>query len=199
MSAERNSPRHDRESVTAAALKLLDEVGLPDLSMRRIASELEVQPSALYWHFESKQVLLAALADRILERPQAELAPGAALQDRVRTVAHGIRDALFSYRDGAELVQSSYALGLSGIQLDELLASAMRPEVPEADARTAGAALAQFVLGHASLVQQRLHASGLGAGAPQEDPDEAAPLERAFDAGLELMIAGLRASRVQSA
>jgi len=47
---------------------LLDELGLPDLTMRRLASTLEVQPSALYWHFPNKQALLASVADQIIAR-----------------------------------------------------------------------------------------------------------------------------------
>ncbi|WP_217585232.1 TetR family transcriptional regulator, partial [Microbacterium sp. GbtcB4] len=62
---ETNPARHDRESVARAALALLDEVGLADLSMRRIAARLGVQPSALYWHVANKQELLADLADRV--------------------------------------------------------------------------------------------------------------------------------------
>ena len=60
--------RHAREDVAAAALAILDEYGLPDLTMRRLASNLDVQPSALYWHFDNKQTLLAHLADAIIAR-----------------------------------------------------------------------------------------------------------------------------------
>ena len=50
------------------ALQILDEYGLPDLTMRRLAGALDVQASALYWHFPNKQTLLAELANRILAR-----------------------------------------------------------------------------------------------------------------------------------
>src|SRR5690606_4271755 len=110
MHAARHPARHDRESITTAALLLLDDVGLPDLSMRRLAAELGVQPSALYWHFASKQELLAAVADRILARIEADSSPTDS--EAVLRVARSIRDALFAYRDGAEVVISTYALGL---------------------------------------------------------------------------------------
>ena len=58
---------HKRDVVEAAAT-LLDEYGLADLTMRRLARELSVSPGALYWHFANKQELLGAIADRILER-----------------------------------------------------------------------------------------------------------------------------------
>ena len=57
---------HHREDVVGRALAVLDDHGLADLTMRRLGSELGVQPSALYHHFANKQALLAAVADEIL-------------------------------------------------------------------------------------------------------------------------------------
>src|SRR5580704_9676283 len=55
-----------REQVLAAALGLLDEAGLEQLTMRRLAAALGVQNGATYWHFGSKQDLLEAMADTLL-------------------------------------------------------------------------------------------------------------------------------------
>ena len=55
-----------REQVLAAALGLLDEAGLEQLTMRRLAAALGVQNGATYWHFRSKQDLLEAMADTLL-------------------------------------------------------------------------------------------------------------------------------------
>ncbi|SEB28555.1 regulatory protein, tetR family, partial [Nocardioides exalbidus] len=52
---------HHRSDVLDHAISLLDRGGLASLTMRRLGTELEVQPSAIYHHFESKQVLLAAV------------------------------------------------------------------------------------------------------------------------------------------
>ena len=57
---------HKRD-VVEAATTLLDSYGIADLTMRRLARELNVSPGALYWHFANKQELLGAVADRILE------------------------------------------------------------------------------------------------------------------------------------
>ena len=57
---------HKRD-VVEAATALLDDYGIADLTMRRLARELNVSPGALYWHFANKQELLGAVADRILE------------------------------------------------------------------------------------------------------------------------------------
>ncbi|MFT4259031.1 TetR family transcriptional regulator [Microbacterium sp.] len=180
MSPDRNPTRHDRDSVARAALALLDEVGLPDLSMRRIAARLEVQPSALYWHFASKQLLLAELADRITARvPIAESDPVAC--------ARGIRDALLAHRDGAELVLSTSALGLGSAHAERALLRSLPEQNPER-----AAALLHFILGHTALVQQRMHAHSHGAASGDDDPT--AGLDRVFDLGVTA-IAGLSATR----
>ncbi|MFJ6531191.1 TetR family transcriptional regulator [Microbacterium sp. NPDC091662] len=185
MSPEHNPARHDRDSVARSALALLDEVGLADLSMRRIAAGLDVRPSALYWHFASKQELLAELADRIT----ASIPRGSA---DVLTTARGIRDALFAYRDGAELVLSTYALQLGSSQAQTALTDALRAQ-GASDADDRGAAILHFVLGHATLVQQRMHADSHGALPDAGDVDVTAGLDRVFDLGVTALAGALLA------
>lgn len=179
MTPGHNSTRHDRDSVARVALALLDEVGLADLSMRRIAGRLDVQPSALYWHFSSKQELLAELADRITAR--IPLADG----DVTRT-ARGIRDALFAHRDGAELVLSTYALRLGSSHAQLALEAALG-----AGATERATALLHFILGHTTLAQQRMHADSHGAAAAGAD-DPMSGLGEVFDLGVAA-IAGVSA------
>ena len=51
-----------REAIVLTAAELVDQYGLGDLSMRRLATELGVAPGALYWHLTNKQELLGHLA-----------------------------------------------------------------------------------------------------------------------------------------
>lgn len=187
MSPEHNPARHDRDSVARHALALLDEVGLADLSMRRIAARLDVQPSALYWHFANKQELLADLADRIT----ASIPRGST---DVLTTARDIRDALFAYRDGAELVLSTYALQLGSSHAQSAVTEALRAQ-GASDADDRGAAILHFILGHATLVQQRMHADSHGAlpRAEAGDIDVTAGLDRVFDLGVSALAGDLSA------
>ncbi|UNK72303.1 TetR family transcriptional regulator [Microbacterium sp. H1-D42] len=177
--------RHDRHSVIDCALRLLDDVGLPDLSMRRIATELEVQPSALYWHFPNKQVLLAGVADRIL----AAVPEPDSSADPMR-VAHAVLDALLTYRDGAEVVMSTYALRLGTPRAQRALSAALGA-LPDHDVR-ADAAF-EFILGHATLLQQRMHAQSIGAVESDAD-DPTVHSDAVFDAGISAL-AGIGATR----
>jgi len=145
------------------ALRLLDDYGLPDLTMRHLATALGVQPSALYWHFPNKQALLAAVSERILA-PMGEVPIGSlSMHEAVRTVGARMRECLIAYRDGSELVSSSLALGLvSSPVRPKLLEVARTHGVPASLAEVAAEAVMHFVVGFTFHEQQQLAADRLG-------------------------------------
>ena len=62
---ETGRTRLSKAAVVDRALALSDTEGLDALTIRRLATELGVTPMALYWHFRSKEELLAGLAERV--------------------------------------------------------------------------------------------------------------------------------------
>ncbi|SDE16675.1 TetR/AcrR family transcriptional regulator C-terminal domain-containing protein [Auraticoccus monumenti] len=187
--------RNRRADVVERALDVLDRYGLADLTVRRLASELGLQPSALYHHFASKQALLAAVAEEVLTRRPRRPRPDA-WDDRVRVVCSELRDAVLAYRDGAELVATVHAFGMGasapGRELVEVLEQA---GCPTPLARTASRTLLHFVFGHAGDEQAHLQAGS--AGAIPNDVRERADLlgPDDFASGLDLVVAGI-ASRL---
>jgi TetR/AcrR family transcriptional regulator, tetracycline repressor protein len=98
--------RLDRGRVVETALRVLNEVGLEGLTLRRIASELHVQAPALYWHFKNKQELLDEMATTMLRGlvKTAEFArPPPSWEENLVAMAWGLRRMLLSYRDGAKV------------------------------------------------------------------------------------------------
>ncbi|MCY1080255.1 TetR/AcrR family transcriptional regulator C-terminal domain-containing protein [Archangium lansingense] len=98
--------RLDRERVVGTALRVLNEVGLEGLTLRRIASELNVQAPALYWHFKNKQELLDEMATAMLrDLVKAERPAGQARgwRELMAEIARGLRRMLLGYRDGAKV------------------------------------------------------------------------------------------------
>ncbi|MDR6167317.1 hypothetical protein CBF90_11025 [Microbacterium sp. AISO3] len=189
--------RRSRDDVVDAALDLLDRVGLPDLSMRRLADHLGVQPSALYWHVENKQQLLAAVSARILGPVSADHADGATLDVAARDVAVRLHDSLLAYRDGAEVVSSSLALGLVEPPAHaRLRAVALERGEPAALADTIGDAITHFVVGFTFHQQQRRSADAWGAASggvaasPERIADGDDGDDDGFTAALDLIIAG---------
>ncbi|CAN5119778.1 TetR/AcrR family transcriptional regulator C-terminal domain-containing protein [soil metagenome] len=193
--------RHSRDDVVAAALGILDEQGLPDLTMRRLAAKLEVQPSALYWHFENKQTLLASVADQIIGRARPASVSAGDWQGATRAEAFALRDALLAFRDSAEVVSSTLALGLGAGDAQSRLCSAIEEGgFGSETSAAAAAALLHFILGHVSHEQQRLQADSLGVvvAAHAAHPDQAfvgaaagVGTAEAFDFGLTLLVGGL--------
>ncbi len=190
-------PRHGRVDVVAAALRLLDEFGLPDLTMRRLAATLDVQPSALYWHFPNKQALLAAVSDQIIARAR-HLPPSASeWMPAARAEADALRDALLAFRDSAEVVSSTLALGLGADEAVQRLTAALAHGDFELETVRRGAsALLHFILGHVSHEQQRMYADSLGVLSPlrASTPTDAAAGASAraeFDFGTMLLLTGM--------
>lgn len=66
----RRSPRTplDRRRILEAALRLIDEHGLAELSMRRLGAELDVQAMSLYRHVPNKQAVVEGVREMIFER-----------------------------------------------------------------------------------------------------------------------------------
>ncbi|MDO5492632.1 MAG: TetR family transcriptional regulator [Nesterenkonia sp.] len=158
------SSPHARNSygdVVAAALAILDEYGLADLSMRRVAASLEVRPSALYWHVPNKQRLLAAVADQILDGTDRVPLTGDLRHD-VGTRAAALHEAMLAHRDGAEVVASTVALGVGGRRL----ADSIREAAAQTDDGAADPVLVESVcsllLGATTVIQQRRQAAALG-------------------------------------
>ncbi len=179
---------HKRDVVDVAT-SLLDDYGIADLSMRRLARELNVSPGALYWHFANKQQLLGAVADRILA-PVGDVR--GEWRDRIGTTCRQLRDALLSHTDGAELVSASFAAGQSEAMtdvLDRLTAAAGEAGVAPEHAELTGRTIIYYVLGFTADEQSRLQWDAAGADVVQTVWNEDPSTRFAF--GLHLLVAGI--------
>lgn len=154
------------DDVVAGALRVLDAYGLEYCTMRRVADELGVRPSALYHHVADKQTLLGLMADRVVEpvRVDADLA----------ATSHRLRDAMLAVRDGAEVVATTAAFRLGQFALEGALAEHSDRDV----ART----LLLYVVGHTQATQ--LHRQAAVVGIVEPDPD----LDASFDRGLAIVL-----------
>ncbi|MEU6563580.1 TetR/AcrR family transcriptional regulator C-terminal domain-containing protein [Nocardia nova] len=97
----------DAGAIGAAALELLDEGGLDGLTMRKVATALNVQAPALYWHVKNKRELLDVMARAVfvdavsgVEAPRRDVS----WQDWVAELAGRLRTAMLRHRDGGRLL-----------------------------------------------------------------------------------------------
>jgi TetR/AcrR family tetracycline transcriptional repressor len=116
----------NREIVVQAGLKLLNEVGLEQLTLRRLAKELKIQAPTLYWHFKSKEALIDAVATLVLAEGAPGLVPSKSANDWktwVKAFGIGLRQTLLKYRDGARVVAGSRLTDTVFMETTELIGS----------------------------------------------------------------------------
>jgi TetR/AcrR family tetracycline transcriptional repressor len=203
--------QHSREQVLAAALGLLDEAGLEQLTMRRLAAALGVQNGATYWHFRSKQALLEAMADTLLAGLTAGLDTESPWTERITELARRLRRALLSRRDGARLFSAAFFPLPNALAYGEAVIAALGESgLSSRDAAWAADTLTYYVVGHTIEEQLAVALPGSGHDAtarltgavdPQRHPHMYAALahipaphhQEHFDYGLHLIVNGIRA------
>jgi TetR/AcrR family tetracycline transcriptional repressor len=202
----------DRGQVVAAAIELLDAVGLEQLTLRRLGAELDVQAPALYWHFKNKQDLLDQMFVTIMEveAPFHAPEPTQMWETWLRQRAREIRSAINKHRDGAMLAASTRPQPSQWRDLENHLSVLANAGMTAAEALGALRTVRNYVSGF-TLEEQGEGRSPIPADA---DPDEFEgalaefadyPLlvealrevggphsDQAFDNGLRLIIDGVR-------
>ncbi len=178
-----------RDEVLAAALELLDEVGLDALTTRKLAEKLGVQPGALYRHFDSKRSLLNAMVARLTASDEMIGEPPADWAGILRYAAVGARATMLTRRDGARLMATYLVPADETAQLfwHRLIGTLTAAGIPESDAIVAVDTVFAYVNGFTIEEQAR-------DGHPA-DPERRALRDKGFQAGLDLIIAGVTASR----
>ncbi|MFC5407087.1 TetR/AcrR family transcriptional regulator C-terminal domain-containing protein [Cohnella soli] len=117
----------DQARILETALQLLNEMGLRELSMRKIADKLQVKTASLYYHVKDREQLMQLLLDRICREmvwPEA----GLPWQDQIYQWAGQFRKVLLSHRGAVELFSQTIASGYERLtqieKLYQLLVSA---------------------------------------------------------------------------
>lgn len=114
-----------REQVIAAAFRLLDEAGIEGVSLRKVACELGIRAPSLYWHFKSKQALIDAMADALIEDVARDIPPGQPWRITLLQIAHQLRRGFKTHRDGARVYAGTYLVSENVLRLGETMLAAL--------------------------------------------------------------------------
>ncbi len=196
--------RLSRERIAREGLALIDESPGSELTMRRLAARLGVDPMALYRHVANKDDLERAMSDAVLGEaldgggdPDADDPATAAVRLYEHLVAHPARLSVVA---GAATTASSAAFSIRAVL--HLTAQG----VPEETAVAALRAVVAYVLGSALLTVAESEDDGadvdpaevaalLARTGRQVDPDTVARLLRRglgdFRAGLDALLGAL--------
>lgn len=194
----------ERETVLRAALRLMDEVGLDGLSLRRLAKELGVQAPALYWYFTSKRDLLDHLAVALAEEAGGALPsapePGQSWDDWLAVCMRAQRGAMLAHRDGARLASGNRPTPERWPAIEQTLRVLVDAGFTPEDAARAIVVLGHYVTG---FVLDEQHDRERDGEEPPAVPAElsllaaggAAVFDRdaLFEYGLRRMLDGMRA------
>lgn len=190
-----------QQRIVDAAIKILQRYGLQDLSIRKVANLLHVQPGALYWHFPHKQALLGAVAEHILKTktpsPDSRSTDSSASprwDDKCLAVLADLRNKLLAYRDGAELVSAAFSAETCTIpHIDEIATILENHNSAVATSSTTAAyALIIFVLGACVDEQTRSQLAELSDATDKQV--DSATQESIFTVGARLFLRGIEAS-----
>ncbi|MBO3750072.1 TetR/AcrR family transcriptional regulator C-terminal domain-containing protein [Streptosporangiaceae bacterium NEAU-GS5] len=205
----------EKGTIVAAALRLLNEVGLDGLTLRRLATELGVQAPALYWHFANKQALLDAMAAAMMSghmsRPQ--LSDPAKWRQWVADFAHADREMLNAYRDGAKLAAGTRPSPELFTVVERMVTGLESAGFTVRDAMQGISAMSAYVAGF--VLEEQADKARTSTG--EEMPDIAALQaayprvmagvtemggpqgDRSFDGGLQLILDGMELAAARSA
>ena len=200
----------EQHEIVRTALRLLNEVGLDGLTIRRLAQELGVQNPALYWHFENKQQLLDEMARQMLDDAFGSLkAPRSASkwEPWLADVARRYRRVMLAYRDGARVIAGARLLTPERLGSLELALEVLTAAGFDVQTAFAGVlAVFDYTLGATFEAQTEPDTDAAARLSESLQPAKFPLLTKVmtkktpasasgFDAGLQLVLAGLRAKR----
>ncbi|MFD0260782.1 TetR/AcrR family transcriptional regulator [Kitasatospora indigofera] len=93
----RNGSLLSAETITEAALALIEAPGGNALTVRRLGAALGCDPSALYRYFPDTDTILLAVADRLIHDSLEGFVPGGNWQDELRDFAQRLHRSMLTH------------------------------------------------------------------------------------------------------
>lgn len=100
----------DRARIVTAAIELLDEQGIAQLSTRKLATKLGVRSPTLYWHVRDKAELLDLIAEELCAGA-FDIDAAAPWRDQLEQGLRQFRAMVLAHRDVATLLRDRPATG----------------------------------------------------------------------------------------
>ncbi|TDD00491.1 TetR family transcriptional regulator [Nonomuraea deserti] len=122
----RSEPVLSRDRIVAATIALLDREGAPALTMRKLAAELGVHPTSLYWYVQRREDLVDLAVDAILTEAAAALpCPEVAWRAALKQTAGRFYAALTRHAWAAEFAGSRPLIGPNAAALARRIITAL--------------------------------------------------------------------------
>jgi AcrR family transcriptional regulator len=158
------------ERIVTESLRLLDEHGVGGFSLPKLGRALGADPTAIYRHFPSKDDLVLAIADQLIEEGMAGLEPHACWVDTITDIIGRQRAVYCAHPAAATLSAHRTTQRPAEIRTINILIGA----VLDAGFEGAEAARVFRALGEFALIGSALEAAYLAMDEQQLAKDEAA-------------------------
>jgi AcrR family transcriptional regulator len=204
-------PRLTTERVLVGAIALADEIGIDDLTIRRLADALDVKPMTIYHHVANKEAIIDGMIDLVfaeIELPDPDLP----WKEAIRRRCISARGALARHRWAAPYMESRTTPGPALLTHHDAMLGCLRQEMSIEMTAHAYALLDSYVYGFA-MQEANLPATGgddmaeLAAAMVEQFPTDQYPhlgeftaehvmqpgydFSDEFDFGLDLILDGL--------
>ena len=142
-------PPLTREGIVAAAMRIADAEGLPAVSMRRIAAELEARTMSLYHHVARKEDLFALMADAVASEVVVPEPLPACWREAISVLVRQERAAAARHPWVADLRTMQLEVGPHMLRhAEQSLAALAELRLSPRDAIQVSMAVDHYVLGH---------------------------------------------------
>ena len=186
-----------KEQIAKAALELGDQIGIENVSIRKLAAHLGKTPMALYTYFDSIQQIREAVLELAFREVDADPIPGEHWETTMRRTMESIR-AMYLRHATCNLIKvdgSGYAPGM--LEHTERIyrlheAQGIPPEILRCAWQVIDAFLTGFMTMELNEIQQNPQHPD-AAGRVWIETAEHAYSEKAFNEGVEIILGGIRA------
>ena len=112
----------DHDRIIERALQLVESGGPEGLTMRKLAAELGVSTTTIYWHAGSRDEIITAVIKRMSERQALAPIVGTHPRDRVMSAAEHVWQSALTHREVTSLAHQSGSTSLLELDLEVVLA-----------------------------------------------------------------------------
>ncbi len=141
------------ERIAAAALRIADAEGIDAVSIRRVAGELDARPMSLYIHFDSKDDLLAAMANTVVEEVLLDRPMPAEWREAVAATARRMYTAFVRHPWAMSIFVTKPHFGPAATELAQQMARSVESlSLEPAELWSLQGAVNDYVLGHSMRV-----------------------------------------------
>lgn len=205
-----------KSQIVQKAIDVLDRDGLEGVTLRRLATELNMKAASIYWHIPSKERLLDEMANVILEERLGNFDFENDRRDWaewLNMLAHELRAAMLAHREGARVVAGAHPYtAVMLLKLWDLTVRVLRNNgFSDGNSATITVTVINFTFGSVIEEQSSPPNYESGDGVPFDQPQsngqtfqvladvmeawKAQGNDTRFDTGVRIIINGIRAEQ----